>query len=108
MFEERRKIKAYHGSSSSIAKFDRDFSAQGVFWFTEDKDKILRGESGASSTKYIIEVMLTVSKTAGWDEYDKLALAQIKSEGFDSIQLDDDWVIFDNKNIKILNIEKIK
>ena len=45
---ESKKIKAYHGSNSPIKRFDKNFSAQGVFWFSEDKDKILKGESGAS------------------------------------------------------------
>ena len=108
LLEDKRKIKAYHGSNSPIAKFDRNFSAQGVFWFSEDKESILKGDSGATSLNYLIEVMLTVSNPAGWEEYEKLALGQIKSQGFDSIHLDDDWVIFNNKNIKILNVIKLK
>jgi hypothetical protein len=98
-----KKIRAYHGSTVPISKFDRRFSAQGVFWFSEDMDKILRGESGAVSSKYLMEVILTVRKTAGWDEYEKLVLAQIKAMGYDSIKLDDNWVIFDPKNIKIID-----
>ena len=105
---ESKKIIAYHGSSSPITKFDRKFSAQGVFWFSENKDKILKGESGAVSTKYIIEVVLTVNKTAGWDEYERLSLGEIYNLGYDSIHLDDDWVIFNNRAIKIKNIEKYR
>ncbi|NCP97736.1 hypothetical protein GW796_05780 [archaeon] len=104
--ENKRKIKAYHGSNVPINKFNRDFSAQGVFWFSEDKDKIIKGTSGAVSSKYIMEVILTVDKTAGWDDYEKLSLFEIENLGFDSIHLDDDWVIFKNKNIKVVNIEK--
>jgi hypothetical protein len=107
-FSESQKIIAYHGSNSPITKFDRNFSAEGVFWFSEDKEKILKGESGASSTKYIIEVIRTVNKTAGWDEYEKLSLGEIYHKGFDSIKLDDDWVIFKNKNIKIKNVVSIQ
>jgi oligoribonuclease (3'-5' exoribonuclease)/8-oxo-dGTP pyrophosphatase MutT (NUDIX family) len=99
-----RTIIAYHGSNQPIKKFDSDFSNQGVFWFSEDKDKILRGESGASSSQYLIKVELKVTKTAGWEEYEKLGLGQIEDLGFDSIQLDDDWVIFDSKNIKVLAV----
>jgi len=106
--ESLLKIKAYHGSPVPITKFDKNFSAQGVFWFSEDKEKILKGESGASSVKYIIEVILKVNKTAGWDEYDKLGLGQIEDMGYDSIHLDDDWVIFKNKNIKIVKTEEVK
>ena len=104
----KRRIRAYHGSNSPITRFNRTFSAQGVFWFSEDKDKILRGESGAVSSKYLIEAILTVTKTAGWEEYERLGLGQIRGEGFDSIKLDDDWVIFDNKNIKIIKVTQVK
>jgi len=108
MNETTQKIKAYHGSPVPITRFDKNFSAQGVFWFSEDKDKILRGDSGASSVKYIMEVILKVTKTAGWDEYDKLGLGQIEDMGYDSILLDDDWIIFKNKNIKIVKTEEVK
>jgi hypothetical protein len=106
--KENKSIILYHGSNSPIKKFDRNFSAQDVFWFSEDKDKILKGESGASSTKYLITVNVNVNKTAGWDLYDKLSLGEIDQMGYDSIKLDDDWIIFDANNINIINVEKIK
>jgi hypothetical protein len=101
-------IKAYHGGNTPIKKFDRRFSAQGVFWFSENKDKILKGESGASSTKYLMEVTLNVKKPAGWPEYEKLGLGQIKEMGYDSIHLGDDWVVFDSKNIKVDKVEDLQ
>lgn len=104
---ESKQVIAYHGSNSPIKKFDRQFSAQGVFWFSEDKDKILRGESGAASFKYLISVILKVDKVADWNLYDKLSLGEIRQKGFDSINLDDDWVIFDSKSIKITKVDKI-
>lgn len=90
-----KKIRVYHGSNIPIRRFSPKFSAQGVLWFSEDKDKILRGESGAVSSKYIMTVDLTVNKTAGWAEYGPLLLAQIQQQGYDSIKLDENWVIFD-------------
>jgi hypothetical protein len=105
---ESKELTLYHGSNSPIDKFDREFSAQGVFWFSEDKDKILRGESGSVSTKYLITAKVNVNKTAGWDLYDKLSLGEINQMGYDSIKLDDDWVIFDSDNIKVVDVEKIK
>jgi hypothetical protein len=104
--EAKKTITAYHGSDVPIKKFDRKYSSQGVFWFSEDKDKILKGESGAVSSKYIMTVKLKVNKTAGWDEYEPLTLDQIEDQGYDSIKLDDDWIIFDNKNIKVTKVEK--
>ncbi len=103
---ESKKIIAYHGSNIPIKKFNSKFSAQGVFWFSTDKDKILRGESGANSSKYIMTVELTINKVAGWDEYEPLGLGQIEDMGFDSIHLDNDWVIFDSKNIKVLGVDE--
>lgn len=104
--EDVRKVIAYHGTNKKFKGFDKEYAPQGVFWFSDDKDKILKGESGAVSSKYILTVELTVNKTAGWEEYDKLFLSEIKQKGYDSIKLDDDWVIFDTKNIKILKIEE--
>lgn len=98
-------VVAYHGSSVPIRRFSRKFSAQGVFWFSSDKAKILRGESGAVSAQYLMTCKLDVGSVAGWDEYERLGLSQIEAK-FDSIHLDDDWVIFDTKRIKVTKIEE--
>jgi hypothetical protein len=103
---EKKTITAYHGSNVPIRKFSRDHGAQGVMWFSEDKEKIIAGESGALSTKYIMKVELAVEKTTGWDDYDKKFLQQIENEGFDSIQLDDNWIVFDPSRVKVVGIEK--
>jgi hypothetical protein len=104
--EEEKTVIAYHGSNVPIENFSRDLGAQGVMWFSEDKDKVLQGESGACSSKYIMKVELTTDKTAGWDEYDKLYLKQIEDEGFDSIKLDENWVMFDPRRIKVIDVEE--
>ncbi len=96
-------ITAYHGSGVPIRRFNpKKYSAQGVLWFSEDKDKILRGESGAVSAKHLTKVLLRVDKTAGWKEYDRYGLGELQSLGYDSIHLDDDWVIFDPARVKIV------
>ena len=105
---ESNMLILYHGSNTPIKKFNKNFSSQGVFWFSEDKDKILRGESGAVSSKYLITAEVTVNKTAGWEEYDKYFLQELKQKGYDSINLDDDWVVFDSKNIKVIDVEETK
>jgi hypothetical protein len=101
---ESDSIIAYHGSHVPIEKFDRNFSAQGVFWFSEEVNKIKSGSSGAVSSKYIIKVKLNVNNWAGWDEYEKLFLQELRDKGYDSIKLDDDWVVFDSDDIEILKI----
>jgi hypothetical protein len=93
----------YHGSNSQIKKFDPKFSAQGVFWFSSDKNKIEAGESGASSRAFIIPVYLSAQKLAGWKEYEKLGLGQIEEQGYDGIKLDNDYVIFNPQQIKSIN-----
>jgi len=60
--------------------------------------------SGANSSKYIMTVKLKINKTAGWDEYGKYGLGELRHMGNYSIKFDDDGVIFDTKNIKIVNV----
>lgn len=96
----------YHGTSIPLNRFSLKNTAMGILWFSEDRSKIERGESGAQSAQYLITVKIRVDKTAGWDEYNKLMLAQIKSQGYDSIKLDDDWVLFDPKRAKIVKVEE--
>ena len=103
--EDKRVVTAYHGSNVPIKNFSRDHGAQGVMWFSEDRDKIIRGESGALSSKYIMKVELNVDRTTGWQDYDKKFLKQIEDEGYDSIQLDDDWIVFDPARVKVVGIE---
>lgn len=96
-------VRAYHAGPVPIRKFVARRTAQGVFWFSEDKEALLRGEKGAGSTKYLMTCELDVDSPAGWPEYEKLYLQQIKSEGFDSVKLDDDWIVFDPRRIKVLS-----
>jgi len=105
---ETKSFTAYHGSAVPIKKFDRKFGAQGVVWFSIDRDNILRGESGAQSVKYIMTVELTVNNPAGWDEYDKYFLQQLEESGYDSVELDENWIIFDPENVKWISTEKVK
>lgn len=104
----QNSIKAYHGSNKLFNKFDTIHTAQGILWFSEDLNDILSGNSGALSSKYIYEVQLNVSNPAGWEEYDKLYLDQIRQQGFDSIHLYDNWVIFEENRVKIDRIYENK
>ncbi len=107
----RRKgcvIVAYHGSSVPIRRFNPAFYApEGGFWFSEDKNKILRGESGAVDTKYLMEVRLRVDKIAGWDEYDRYLTDQLLALGYDSVKLDDDWIVFDPDRIEVVSADRV-
>lgn len=93
----------YHGTSKAFSSFNSKYSAQGVFWFTSDKNKISAGESGAASKDTVIPVFLSAKNLAGWDEYSKLGLGQIENMGYDGIKLDDDYIIFEPTQIKSIN-----
>ncbi len=96
-------LVCYHGTGKAFSTFNNKHSAQGVFWFSSDKNKILSGGAGASSSADIIPVFLSAKKLAGWDEYEKLGLGQIENMGFDGIKLDDDYIIFEPNQIKSIN-----
>ena len=100
--EQGNPLRVYHGTSKDFSRFNWRFSAQGVHWFSSDKDVILRGESGANSSKIILNCYLRVNKLAGWDEYDRYSLQEIRSMGFDGIKLDNNYVVYDANQIKIV------
>jgi len=98
-------VTAFHVTDEKFDKFDPDKAAMGgVFWFTENEDKIKQGETGAGlrpgKEKTTLSVYLNTGKTAGWDEYDKLGLGEIEGKGYNSIKLDDDYIIFNPNQIK--------
>ena len=96
----------YHGTNRNFYKFR---SAIGkAIWFTEDKSKIEKGESGASGISNIIPVYIKVANPAGWKEYHNLMEMQI-IERYDGVHLDDDWIVFHPNQIKSANpITKFK
>lgn len=101
--EAGNPLVCYHGTSKAFSTFNSKHSAQGIFWFSSDKDKIANGDSGAAGREAVIPVYLSAKKLAGWEEYGKLGLGQIESMGFDGIKLDDDYIIFEPNQIKSVN-----
>lgn len=101
------EVIAYHGSNQHIRKFDISKTMDGTFWFSEDAEKILHGESGAAAIKWLIKVALTVDKIAGWEEYDKYYLEELERMGYNGIHLDDDWIVFDPSRIRIIDAKNI-
>lgn len=108
-FVKAQGIPIYHGSNEKIGIFTPKKGAQGVIWFTDNPKAITAGESGAQGTKYVNERITTGQKFAGWDEYEKFGLGQIKDMGFDGIKLPtkmqdgtpyNDYILFDSKTIK--------
>lgn len=99
-------VRAYHAGPVPVRKFVARRTAQGVFWFCEDREALLRGERGADSTRYLMTCDLHVERPAGWREYEKLYLSQVEAEGYDSIHLDDCWVVFDPRKIDVVRVER--
>lgn len=95
-------LLVYHGTNKQFDKFNLDNAAQNIIWFTSDKEKIARGESGASGSNIIMKAYLKITNPAGWPEYDKLVLDQIIQQGYDGIILDDDYVVFSPKQVWII------
>jgi len=109
-----KKAKAetlWHLSNQKFDAFDPYMTAQGIIWFSKDKNDLLQNLHGASINKnkpvYLYECKVNMIKTAGWDEYDKYGISQLRSMGFDSINLDDDVAVLNVKNITISNLQEV-
>ena len=103
-------LVVYHGTGEKFERFSLSKSTQGIIWFTSDKNKILAGEVGAQGKGYIITAEVTINNPAGWDEYDKYMLDQLKHMGYDGAILKNetgyDCFVFDPRQIKIIEVEK--
>jgi len=107
------KLTVYHGTKEPFKTFNIKKSTHGIVWFTSNKEKIVKGESGANSKGYIITAIVTLNNPAGWDEYEKMSLGELKRDGYDGAILPDggsdgsfDCFVFFNTQIKIVGIEK--
>jgi GNAT superfamily N-acetyltransferase len=96
----------YHGSRERFSKVDMSQGAQGIFWLASDPEQITNGAAGANSSKTILRCYVSMKNPAGWDEYEKLMLGQIKRD-WDGVILpngDDsfDAFVFKPNQVKIL------
>ena len=55
-----------------------------------------------------MEVELEVGKVAGWEEYDRYMLDQIEDMGYNSVKLDDDWIMFDPERIRVVGVRLVR
>jgi hypothetical protein len=97
--------KVYHGTNEKFGKFSLNRATQGIIWFTDSIDSITKGEHGGIGSKIIMTRYITINKPAGWDEYEKYGLGQLRNMGYDGVILPqgdkNDFIIFDTKNIKV-------
>jgi hypothetical protein len=94
-------LVVYHGSNDIITEFNSDYSYYGEFWFSRNKEKILKGESGASGIKYILPCFLNIKKMAGWNEYQNLYTDQRIQMGYDGTNIDEDYIAYEPNQIKL-------
>ena len=102
----------YHGTREPFTRVDMRQGVQGVFWLTSDIDSLKKGERGASSTKVILRCLVTIKNPAGWNEYKKKNLGELKRDGFDGVILPDpngsfDAIVFKPSQVKIVGQEEI-
>ena len=100
---EGNPLKVYHGTRIDFDKFDLDKCAMGIIWFSSNQNKILSGESGACGNSFIKEAYLSIKNPAGWDLYERYGIGELKGLGHDGIFLDDDYVVFDPSQIKVIS-----
>ena len=81
-----KSFVAYHGTNAIFTRFDSKKTAQGIIWFSTDRDRIIRGEAGAQGLGRILKVRVTIKKPAGWDEYQKLSLGELRRD-YDGVVL---------------------
>jgi tRNA nucleotidyltransferase/poly(A) polymerase len=97
-----KPLIVYHGTNKDFTRFSLNNAAQPIIWFSADKDKIMRGESGAAGRSRIIPAYLSIQKMAGWNEYEKYGLGQLQDMGYDGAKLYDDYFVFNPRQIKII------
>lgn len=96
----------YHGTNNEFTKFNLDKSTQGIIWFTDSIESIQKGEHGGQGSKYIMKRKITINNPAGWDEYEKYGIGQLKGLGYDGVILShgdyNDYIVFSPKQIRVI------
>jgi hypothetical protein len=95
--------KVYHGTNEKFSQFSLNRSTQGIIWFTDSIDSIKNNEHGGQGSKYIMTRYITINNPAGWNEYEKYGLGQLRGMGYDGVILPQDgktdYFVFSTKNI---------
>jgi hypothetical protein len=98
-------IVVYHGTSKKFSKFNIKKSVQPIIWFTSNKSAIEAGEVGAAGSGHIMELYASIQNPAGWAEYEKYGLGQLKGLGYDGAILKSgdghfDGFVFESSQLK--------
>lgn len=103
-FLNENTYEVYHGTNEKFSNFSLNRATQGIIWFTDSIQSIKDGEHGGQGGKIIMKRYITLNNPAGWDEYEKLGLGQIKDRGYDGVILPqgngvNDYIVFSPKSI---------
>lgn len=94
----------YHGTNNQFDKFDLNKATQGIIWFTDSIDSIKNNTHGGMGSKYIMTRKIILNNPAGWDEYEKYGIGQLKQLGYDGVILpsgdETSFIVFSPKSIK--------
>jgi len=95
----------YHGTNNEFSRFSLDKAVQGIIWFTDSIDSIKNNEHGGQGSKYIMKRKITINNPAGWDEYEKYGISQLKGLGYDGVILSsgdyNNYIVFNSKQIRV-------
>lgn len=103
---KEQQYTVYHGTNNQFDKFDLDRATQGIVWFTDSIDSIKNQTHGGMGSKYIMKRTITLNNPAGWDEYEKYSLGELKDLKYDGVILPSpsegktDYIVFSTKQIR--------
>lgn len=91
-------LVVYHGTTKDFVKFDKKMATMGgITWFSSDPKTAdvfagSKGDPGMSQFEEganIKPLYISMKNPAGWEEYDKFGLGELKSRGYDGAILKD-------------------
>ena len=95
----------YHFTNDTINRINFQKGAQGLFWFTTDKNSLKDGTISATGLRpnkeiKTMELYANIKNPAGWTEYDKYGIDELRWRGYDGAILEDGekkvGFVFDN------------
>jgi hypothetical protein len=85
-----KPLVVYHQTGAKFNKFNPKKAAMGgTFWFTSSKAALESGEIYSNGRGQIMDLYLSIKNPAGWKEYERLGIWELKSRGYDGVALPD-------------------
>lgn len=102
---EGSPLVVHHGTSKKFSVFSLKKAPQKIIWFTSNKSSVEAGEVGAAGHGHIMDLYASIKNPAGWDEYEKYGLGQLRDLGYDGAILPDPdgsitGFVFDSNQLK--------